>query len=73
MTVQEACGQTIKALRVERGLSQEEFAHACEVDKVFLYRIESGINQPTITTLFKIANGLEIPCSELIRKIEEKV
>ena len=71
MSIQETCGAVIKRIRLEKGLTQEELAWKCEVDKVFIYRIESGINQPTITTLFKLSQGLEVLCSDLVKEIEK--
>ena len=73
MSIQEVCGSVIKKIRTQKGMTQEELAWKCDVDKVFIYRIESGINQPTITTLFKVAKGLNISCSLLISQIEEEL
>lgn len=73
MSIQETCGAVIKKIRLEKELTQEELAWRCEVDKVFIYRIESGINQPTITTLFKLSHGLGISCSDLVKEIEKSV
>ena len=70
MSIQETCGSVIRKIRLEKGLTQAELAWVCEVDKVFIYRIETGVNQPTITTLFKIAKGLGISCSKLVKEIE---
>ena len=71
MSIQEVCGSVIKKIRTQKGMTQEELAWKCDVDKVFIYRIESGINQPTITTLFKISEGLGIDCSFLIKEVEK--
>jgi transcriptional regulator with XRE-family HTH domain len=73
MSIQEICGSVIKKIRLQKGITQEELAWKCEVDKVFIYRIESGINQPTITTLFKLSSGLNISCSDLIKAIENEI
>ena len=72
MSIQEVCGSVIKRIRTQKGITQEELAWKCDVDKVFIYRIESGINQPTITTLFKLAEGLNIPCASLVEEIEKE-
>lgn len=72
MSIQEVCGSVIKRIRTQKGITQEELAWKCDVDKVFIYRIESGINQPTITTLFKLAEGLSMPCTSLVEEIEKE-
>lgn len=58
--------QNIKRIREERNLSYTELADLTGVSKSMLRQIEIGESSPTINTLWKIANGLEIPFSMLI-------
>lgn len=58
-------GRRIVQLRDNLGLRQVDLAHRAEIDDGFLRRIESGRVNPTIKTLEKIANGLEVQIKEL--------
>jgi len=65
-------GKTIKKLRMEKtGLSVNQFSFKVEIEKGNLSRLENGLNDPKLTTLWKIAQGLEIPLSEFIKELEK--
>lgn len=66
-----AFGETIKNLRHAKHLSQEQLALNSGLDRTFISLLERGLRQPTLTTLFQIAATLEIPPSEIIRKMED--
>ena len=55
----------IKALRQERGLTQEELALRADVNKSFMGEIERGIASPTIKTIEKISKALDVPIAEI--------
>ncbi|MFZ4815195.1 MAG: helix-turn-helix domain-containing protein [Phototrophicaceae bacterium] len=59
-------GNNLKRLREERNLSYTQLAELTGVSKSMLRQIEVGDSSPTINTLWKIANGLEIPFTMLI-------
>lgn len=58
--------KNLKRIRKERGLSLDKTAKLTEVSKAMLAQIERGDSVPTVTTLWKIANGLKISFSSLI-------
>lgn len=59
-------GQNIKRVRQERKLSLDKTAALTGVSKTMLGQIERGESNPTVTTLWKIANGLRLSFSSLI-------
>lgn len=63
-------GQALKARRMALSVSQEELAYRAGVDRTFISRIERGIRQPTITTIFSLSQALEISASELVKDVE---
>ena len=63
-------GEAIKQLRQERGLSQEDVAHAAGVATSTVSRIERGHIEPRAAVLEKIANGLGVSLVELAEAIE---
>jgi transcriptional regulator with XRE-family HTH domain len=60
-------GRNIKEIRKSKGLSQVELAHMCDFEKTNMSRIESGNNNPTIRTLLKIAEALEVNLFEILK------
>ena len=58
-------GQKIKLLRLERKISQQDLAAACNFEKSNLARIDSGRTNPTVGTLEKISQALNVPISKL--------
>ena len=68
----EAFGKVLRALRVERGLSQETLALEAGVQRNYVSLIERGINQPTIMIIFKLATALEIKPSQIVELVEKE-
>jgi transcriptional regulator with XRE-family HTH domain len=66
----EAFGRVLRTLRVERGLSQEALALEAGVQRNYVSLIERGVNQPTITIIFKLAAALEMKPSQVINLVE---
>lgn len=62
-------GRKIALLRQRLGLSQEKFAELCDMHRTYIGAIERGEKSPTITTLEKIAKGLNIEIVELFTKL----
>ena len=60
-------GTKIKRLREEKEIDQKSFAFDCEIGRTQLYMIEKGRTNPRLLTLMKIADGLEISVSELLK------
>jgi putative transcriptional regulator len=60
-----ALGKRIKTLRLEKNISQTEVAYRCGFDKSNYNTIESGKRNPTVTSLLKIANAIEVNLIDL--------
>ena len=58
-------GKNIKSIRVHKKISQTEIAYRCGFDKSNLNTIESGKRNPTIISLLKIADALEVNLIDL--------
>jgi len=65
--LQTAIGKRIKELREERNIPQQDLAAKCNIEKSNLSRIEAGGTNPTIYTLYKIAECLDVSVSELTK------
>ena len=58
-------GRRVASLRGEMGLSQEKFAELCNVHRTYIGAIERGEKSPTLSTMEKIAKGLNVSMSKL--------
>ncbi|AYB38146.1 helix-turn-helix domain-containing protein [Brevibacillus laterosporus] len=58
--------KNLKAFRERKKLSLERVAELTGVSKTMIGQIERGESSPTITTIWKIANGLKISFTSLI-------
>lgn len=61
-------GQKIKKRREELELSQEKLAEKCEFDRTYISLLERGKRNISFTNLLRLADGLEISASELIKE-----
>lgn len=62
----------LKRIRAEKGLSLGQLADLCGVSKMLLSQIERANSNPTLTTIWKIAKGLEVPYTTLLEDGGEK-
>lgn len=61
----------LREFRAEKGLTQEELAELSGLDYKYLQKLESNNpSSPTLATLEKIANGLNVSITAIIEKIE---
>lgn len=58
-------GERIRYFRHLRGWSQEQLALRAGLNTAFLGHLERGLKSPTVRTVEKIANALEITLGEL--------
>jgi XRE family transcriptional regulator, regulator of sulfur utilization len=61
-------GQRLRFHRQQRQLSLDELAELTTVSKPMLSQIERGTSNPTVSVLWKIANGLQIPIASFLMK-----
>ena len=68
--IKQIIGKTIKAIRIKQGLSQEDLAHECNVDRSYISMIEVGRNEPSVTKIFDLCKGLRIKPSAFFKLVE---
>lgn len=59
----------LKARRTALGISQEQLALRAEVNRTFVGKIETAKNQPTLSVLLRLSEGLECDATELLTGI----
>ena len=73
MVTAELVGEILRSYRTNKKMSQELLSGLAGIDRTHYSKIERGLRSPTIDTLFKIANALDVPPEEIIRTIRESV
>ena len=69
----EKVGQTVVFFRKQKGISQEVLSGLADIGRTHLSAIERGERKPTLETLYRICNALDIKMSAFIMKLEEKL
>jgi transcriptional regulator with XRE-family HTH domain len=59
----------VRHIRERRELTQEQLGWAAGIHQTAVARIESGERRPTLETIFKLAQGLEVPPADLFAGI----
>ena len=62
----------LKELRNERNLTLGQLSKISGISKAMLSDIEKGGSNPTINTIWKIANGLNVPYTKLMEGVEKE-
>jgi transcriptional regulator with XRE-family HTH domain len=68
-----AFGLALKNLRSQVGISQDALAKDCKLDRTFISLLERGERQPTITTIYKVAEALEVTVHQLITQVDNQM
>jgi transcriptional regulator with XRE-family HTH domain len=56
----------LKQLRADQGMTQDVPAQKARISRVYVARLETGKQDPTLTTLLKLAKALKVPVGELL-------
>ena len=63
-------GATIRLLRLEAGLSQEQLALKVKINASEISNLERGLRNPKWGTMKRLAKGLGVPCWQMVRIAE---
>jgi transcriptional regulator with XRE-family HTH domain len=61
-----AFGDRVRAVRIEKGMSQADVAHAAGLHPTYVSGIESGRRNASVLSLYAIAVALGVAPSELL-------
>jgi transcriptional regulator with XRE-family HTH domain len=75
MAIQRAIGQTLRALRQQKGLTQKELASKIpgEVDYSYIGKIERGEQLPSLKMLERLSEVLAVPLSSFFQALDSGV
>ena len=69
--IQGVIANNLAKIRKSRGMSLDNVSELTGVSKAMLAQIENGKSNPTVTTLWKIANGLQVSFSGFLKENEQ--
>ncbi len=68
-----AFGTVLRRLRKAAGLTQEKLALEADVRRTYVSILELGQQQPTLTTILKLAVALRRPAGEIVTLVEAEL
>ncbi|MDR1917916.1 MAG: helix-turn-helix transcriptional regulator [Christensenellaceae bacterium] len=71
MNIKEKLGLRIRTLRMQLGMSQEDFAFLSNLDRTYITSIECGHRNISLQNLDKIANALKVTLPQLLTFAED--
>jgi transcriptional regulator with XRE-family HTH domain len=61
-------GERVRTLRVQAGLTQDEFAEKCGFARSYMSRIETGGANPSLDAIEVLATALKVQVIELLQE-----
>lgn len=71
--IKTAFGIALREARTRAKLSQEQLALEVGLDRTFISLLERGKRQPSLCTLFTLAEKLDVSASELVEYVENSL
>jgi transcriptional regulator with XRE-family HTH domain len=72
-TLEQSFGVILREKRKDQGFSQEALALEAGIDRNFVSLLERGLNQPSLSTIFKLADALNLKPSDLVMELEKRM
>lgn len=67
MDMRKLVGSNVRAVRKERGITQEELAERSGFSQQYISDLERGRRNPTIVSLYELAQALDATPVDLLR------
>ena len=68
--MKQSLGGTIRKIRNEKKMTQAKLAQICNLDEDYVSKIKRGVRQPSLHTLFAIADALNTPLANIIKEVD---
>ena len=69
MDMRRLVGRNVRRIRLAKGLTQEQFADVSGFTQQYISGLESGQRNPTVVSLFELAQALGVEPVELLKRI----
>lgn len=73
MEAEIAFGRVLRELRIKAGLTQEQLGFEADLRRTYISILELGQQQPSLTTIFKLAHALGMSAGKLVDLVERDV
>ena len=70
MDMRKLVGENCARIRKGKGLTQERLSELCGLSQQYLSGLERGKRNPTIVTIYEIAQALDVSHVELVTPVE---
>ncbi|MBR0946839.1 helix-turn-helix domain-containing protein [Bradyrhizobium liaoningense] len=67
MDMRRLVGQNVKKVRLEKGLTQEQFSERSGFSQQYLSGLETGRRNPTVVTVYELAQALGVSYLDLLQ------
>lgn len=67
MDMRKLVGRNLRRLRQQKGWTQEQFAERSGFSQQYLSGLEQGRRNPTVVTLYELAQALDVSHVELVK------
>jgi transcriptional regulator with XRE-family HTH domain len=67
MDIRVLVGRNVRRARIEKGLTQEELAERAGTSQFYVSSLEAGRRNPTVVTIFELAQALGVDHLDLLR------
>lgn len=68
-----AFGKVLRSLRLRAGLTQEKLGLEADLRRTYISILELGQQQPTLTTILKLAKALNRSARDLVGAVEKEL
>ena len=68
--LQHQLGITLRQLRQEEGITQQELADKAKLHRTYICDVERGMRNPSISSLHRMAAALDTPMAEIFKRLE---
>jgi transcriptional regulator with XRE-family HTH domain len=68
-----AFGRVLRRLREEAGLTQEQLGFEAELRRTYVSILELGQQQPSLTTILKVAQALKCSPGTLLDRVSDEI
>jgi len=72
MQPQQVLGNNVRRLREAKNWSQEDLAEKADLHRTYVSGIERGVRNPSLTIVFKLADGLGVEPGNLLHRNPSK-
>ncbi len=68
-----AFGKVLRKMRMDAGLTQEQLGLEADLRRTYVSILELGHQQPSLTTILKLARALNCPAQKIVANVEAEM